>query len=906
MRILERGVYRGPHLWSATPMVRAMVDLGALEQHPTDTLTGFTDRLLERLPGLARHGCSLGQPGGFVQRLREGTWIGHVTEHVCLELQTSAGSPVTRGKTRSVKGRPGVYNVMCEYADEQVGLAALRLAFELVDSLLPPELRGVEGLSRLADEVEGPFDLEARLAGLRRLVERRSLGPSTQALAEAARRRRIPVRRLNEQSLLQLGWGSRQRRLQASITGNTSHLAVEAAGDKAMAKALLTGFGLPVPRGEVVQTIQAAQAAVARLRGPAVLKPLNGNHGRGVTVGVAKPEEVAAAFEVAARISRRVIVEEQYVGRDYRALVVGGKLVAVAERRPPEVVGDGKQTLAELIAALNADPRRGEGHEKVMTRVRTGPVLDAFLARQGLTVESIPEKGQVVAVAATANLSTGGSAIDRTDVIHPSNRRICEGAARAIGLDVAGIDFLCPDITRSVEETGGGIVEVNAAPGLRMHLHPSEGTPRDVAAPIIEMLYPRDSRARIPVIAITGTNGKSTTTRMVAHMMRSQGLTVGFTTTSGIYVNDELIRVADASGPASARQVLADPRVDCAVLETARGGIVREGLGFDRCDVGAVLNISEDHMGLGGVDTLDDLAAVKAVVVESVARRGHSVLNADDPMTLRMARHAGGEVIWFTMNGEEELPGLLLKHIAAGGTVLGLDKGRGRDTLVIRKGDTVTAIADAAELPATLGGTARFNIANALAAAAIGVARGLSTFAIAEALKTFRTSYEENPGRMNIHETHGLTVIVDYAHNPAALTALGETIAALRPNHGRVIGVVSTPGDRRDQDLKTMGALGAEYFDHVIFRERPDGRGRAPGEVCRLLREGALEAGCKEEDLSVVMGETEAMQLALDMARRGDLVVLLPTKVEAVWNQVQAWRPMAAWERDLAGNSLHG
>jgi cyanophycin synthetase len=389
-------------------------------------------------------------------------------------------------------------------------------------------------------------------------------------------------------------------------------------------------------------------------------------------------------------------------------------------------------------------------------------------------------------------------------------------------------------------------------------------------------------------------------------MMRMLGLTVGYTTTSGIYVDDELIKVADASGPASARQVLADPRVDCAVLETARGGIVREGLGFDRCDVGAVLNISEDHMGLGGVEDLDDLAAIKSVVVENVSRRGHSVLNADDPHTLRMARHAGGEVIWFTMAGEAEMPGLLLKHIAAGGVVLGLDKQGGRDILVIRKGEAVTAIADAAELPSTFGGAARFNIANALAAAAIGVARGLSTFAIAEALKTFRSGYEDNPGRMNIHETHGLTVIVDYAHNPAALTALGETLVAMRPSHRRVIGVVSTPGDRRDQDLKTMGALGAEYFDHVIFRERPDGRGRGPGEVCRLLREGALEAGCREQDISVVLGETEAMQLALDMGRRGDLVVLLPTGVEAAWKQVQDWRPAPAWERDTAGNTLHG
>lgn len=906
MRILERGVYRGPHLYSATPMVRAMVDLGPLEERPTDTLDGFTDALLEILPGLARHGCSYGEPGGLLLRMREGTWIGHVVEHIALELQTRSGTPVTRGKTRSVKGRPGVYNVLVAYEEEPVGLAALRLAFELVDSLLPADLRGVQGLERLADAPDGPFDFEARLADLTRLAGRSMLGPSTRALAEAARRRGIPVRRLNHMSLLQLGWGSKQKRLQASITGNTSHLAVEAAGDKAMAKAILGAAGLPAPRGEVVRTLVEAQAAAARIKGPVVTKPLDGNHGRGVSVGLKTPEEVAWGFEQAIAQGRRVIVEEQYVGADYRALVVAGRLVAVAERRPPQIVGDGLRSVRELVEVLNADARRGDGHEKVMTRVKFGPALVGKLAEQGLALDSVVEPGRTVVLASTANLSTGGSAIDRTDVMHPENRRICEDAARVIGLDVAGIDLLCPDITRSVRETGGGIVEVNAAPGLRMHLHPSEGTPRDVAAPIIETLFPRGARSRIPVIAITGTNGKSTTVRMVAHMMRMQGLNVGYTNTSGVYRNGELIRVADASGPQSARQVLADPSVDVAVLETARGGIVREGLGFDRCEIGVVLNISEDHMGLGGVHDLRDMAAVKSVVVESVARRGYSVLNADDRHTLAMAKHAGGQVIWFTLGGEDEMSGQLLKHIAGGGTVLGLDKRDGRDALVIRKGETVTTIAEAAEIPATFAGGARFNVANALAAAAIGVARGLSTYAIREALISFQTDYASNPGRMNVHEGHGFRVIVDYAHNSAALAALGEVIASMRPSHGRVIGVVSMPGDRRDEDLSAMGGLAADIFDQIIFRERPDGRGRPPGDVLRLLKQGALAAGCPESRITTLLGEPEAVNHALEIARRGDLVVLLPTMVEGVWNQMVGWKPQPAYDRDVTGATLHG
>ena len=906
MRILERGVYRGPHLYSATPMVRAMVDLGPLEQRPTSTIEGFADALLNLLPGLRRHGCSLGHPGGFVERLREGTWMGHVVEHVALELQTLAGHGVTRGKTRSVKGRPGVYNVMVAYQEEPVALAAVRLAFELVDSLLPADLRGLEGLEQLADAPDGPFDYPARLIGLTRLAERSSLGPSTRALAEAARRRGIPVRRLNDMSLLQLGWGSRQQRLQASITGATSHLAVEAAGNKALAKSLLEAAGLPVPRGEVVRTLAGAQEAAARIRGPVVTKPLDGNHGRGVSVGLKTPEQVAFGFEQAIAHGRRVIVEEQYVGADYRALVVDGKLAAVAERRPPTVRGDGKRSIRALIEAVNADPRRGEGHEKVLTRLKHGPAMDAVLAEQGLTLDSVPEPGRTVKLAGTANLSTGGEAIDRTDVIHPENRRICEDAARAVGLDVAGIDLLCPDITRPVRETGGGIVEVNAAPGLRMHLHPSEGTPRDVAGPIIDSLYPKGARSRIPVIAITGTNGKSTTVRMVAHMFQLQGKTVGFTTTSGIYRNGELLKKADASGPKSARQILADPRVDVAVLETARGGIVREGLGFDLCAVGAVLNISEDHLGLGGVNDIRDLADAKQVVVESVARRGHSVLNADDPMTLRMARYARGQIIWFTLKTEDEMPGQMLKHVAEGGTLLGLDATLGGETLVIRRGETVTPIVEAAQIPATFGGTARFNIANALAAAAIGVAEGLSPFAIQEALASFQTDFEHNPGRMNLHRTHGFTVIVDYAHNPAALTALGEVIRRMRSSYGRVIGMVSIPGDRRDEDLKAMGRIATDIFDHIVFRERPDGRGRAAGEVLRLMTEGAREAGCPKHRIAALLGEDEAVNHSLELARPGDLVVLMPTKVEAVWSQVTGWKPRTAFVRDVAGHTLHG
>ncbi len=903
MRIAECRVYRGPHLYSHTPMVRVQVDLGELEHWPTDRIEGFAGRLVAELPGLQKHGCCYGEPGGFLRRLADGTWLGHVTEHVALELQTLAGAPVTRGKTRSVKGSPGVYNVMFAYQDEAVGRLAGRIAFELVDFLLPPHLKGFEGLDLIADGEAGPFDLAQRVESLRRLVEKRALGPTTRALFDAARARRIPVERLNDMSLLRMGWGSRQKKVQASITSDTSFLAVEAAGNKAMAKQLLSRAGLPVPRGAVVRSAEEAVLEAARIRGPVVTKPLDGNHGRGVSVGLANADQVAAGFAAAVSHSRRVIVEELFTGRDYRVLVIGGKMVAAAERRPAQVVGDGRRTIAQLLDSLNADPRRGEGHEKVMTRVKTCAALDALLADQGLAMDSIPSSRRVVRLSATANLSTGGSALDCTDKVHPENRAICEKAASVIGLDVCGIDFICPDIGRPVRQTGGGIIEVNAAPGFRMHLQPSEGQPRDVAGPVIDALYPRGSNARIPVIAITGTNGKSTTVRMVAHMLRLQGLNVGYTSTSGIYRNGELVMEADASGPKSARLVLSDPTVDAAVLETARGGILREGLGFDRCDIGAVLNVTPDHLGVGSVQDLHDLAAVKSVVTESVSRRGWSVLNADDPLTLRMARHAGGQVAWFSMKPESELSGGLLKHIAEGGVMVGLEGDGSQRHIVIRKGPEVQPVCAVHEIPATLDGAAEFNVANALAATAIGFGHGLSPYAIAQALRTFSSDFAHNPGRLNIHDGHGFRVILDYAHNPAALRALGDMIRRLRPSYGRVIGCASMPGDRRDEDLREMGAISAEIFDHVVFRERPDGRGRAPGEVLRLMSEGAVAAGCPPDRMDAVLGEAEAMEACLRMAAPGDLVVLLPTKVEAVWRQILAFRPSAA--AGPAGESAH-
>ncbi len=892
LRVLEAATYRGPSLFDRRPVVRIRVDLGELENWPSDRITGFGERLLAQLPGLANHACSCPQEGGFPFRLAQGTWLGHVIEHVALELQTVAGSPVSRGKTRSVAGRPGVYDIVYRYRDEGLALAAGGAALRLVMALLPEALAAWEGERFLPDRLgAGPQDMAAVVAGLQAILARNALGPTTKALVEAAERRGIPATRLDRQSFIQLGHGSRQQRLRASITGQTSQVAVAFAGNKDLTKAMLAELGLPVPRGKVVRSVDEALAAARELKTAVVIKPLDGNHGRGVSTDLRSEEQIRTAFEQAAAIGPRVIVEQFLPGNDHRILVVGGKVVAVAERAPASVMGDGFHSVAQLIDLLNEDPRRGEGHEKVLTRIKVDAALKDMLERQDKTLASVPQAGERVLLRGTANLSSGGTSTDRTDVIHPENRLVAEMAARTIGLDVAGVDFVSPDISRPVSETGGGIVEINAAPGLRMHLAPSHGTPRDVASPIIDMLFPRGSRSRIPTVAVTGTNGKSTTTRMIAAILRERGGAIGLTNTSGVYVNDVLLKSGDASGPRSARMLLRNPAVDAAVLETARGGILREGLGFDACSVGVVLNVSEDHLGLKGVDTLDQLAAIKAVVVQSVARRGAAVLNFDDRHTRAMARRARGSIIWFSLAADASDP-KLAAHLAAGGRAVLLEKrDDGADELVLRKRAERTPVMQASDIPATAGSRAIFNVANALAAVAAAWALGVEVQHMKRALGAFASSYADNPGRFNIIDDHDFQVIIDYAHNAASLRALAECLPGLRSPDGRTIGMVSTPGDRRDEDIIEIGRIAVESFDQVVFREGPDGRGRPRGQVLTLLEKGARQAGASPGRFESVLEERDAVARCLSLAEPGDLIVLFPTRIDAVYQQVRAFSP---------------
>ncbi|MEJ7934841.1 cyanophycin synthetase [Sphingobium sp. AN558] len=898
LRLLSRNIYRGPNLFSRLPMIRLLVDLGGLEDLPTDRLPDFTDRLLATLPGLAEHGCSCRGLGGFPRRLRDGTWIGHVIEHVALELQSLAGSPVTRGKTRSVAGRPGVYNILFTYGNEKIGLAAARAAIDLVTALLPTPFDKWDGAKLLPTAfADQPLDLDAVTNGLVALRKASDLGPSTAALVEAARRRMIPVTRLDQHGLILFGFGSRQQRIRASITGRTSQIGVMLAANKDATKGLLAAAGLPVPAGVIVRSREEAQAAARKIGGTLVVKPLDGNHGRGVSTGLQSAEEIGDAFDIAACISARVIVEQQLPGNDHRILVVGGKVVAVAERVPAHVTGDGIHSIEALIDQINRDPRRGVGHESNLTRIRVDTAVEDMLKKQGYRLSHVPVAQKTVFLRGTANLSSGGTAIDRTDNIHPDNAMVAQLAAAAIGLDVAGIDFLSPDITRSVQETGGGIVEVNAAPGFRMHLAPSQGVGRDVAAPVLAMLFPKVAPSRIPIVAITGSNGKSTTARMVATILRSQYPTVGLTTTSGVYINDLLIRAGDASGPKSARMLLQNPAVDVAVLETARGGILREGLGFDYCSVGAILNISEDHLGIGGVDTLDDLAAVKSVVIRSVAKRGAAVLNFDDRRTRALARRSRGRIIWFSTKASQDHP-TLAAHLRGGGRALLLDSSDGEARLCLRQEERSTFILAAHEIPATLGGAAAFNVENALAASAIAIALGVAPAAISSALRGFTSDFADNPGRFNVLDDHPFMVIIDYAHNVASMRALGDCLTQLKGDEGKTIGMVSMPGDRRDEDIVDMGAVAAPMFDRIVFREGPDGRGRPRGDVLRLLERGALKAGAEPGRIDFVLEEHDAVQACLAMAAPGDLVVLFPTRIDETYSQVKTFRPADAGKRE--------
>ncbi len=881
MRILTTNVYVGPNLYAHFPVIRQQLDLGILEQWPSAKLgEDFINNYLVALPGLQEHGCSYGEPGGFIRRLKEdeGTWMGHVLEHTVIELQCMAGSDVTFGKTRSIEGQPGCYNMVFEYKQRDVGLAAAKLGRQLLFSLMPAEVQ-----AQLKDFIEDDFDFNEELTDFIRFAQRKELGPSTASIVRAAEERNIPWLRLNEYSLVQFGHGKYQQRIQATITSKTTNIAVEISCDKEDTHNLLRDLGLPLPSQDLVYSERQAVRAAKRMGYPVVVKPLNANHGRGITIDISTDEEVEAAFRFAREkgTSRGVLIESLILGFDHRMLVVNGELVAVAKRVPGHVVGDGKSTIAELVEVVNQDPRRGVGHEKVLTMLELDRQAEKLMDAAGYTTDSVLDKDQVFFLRSTANLSTGGTAIDLTDEVHPDNRAMAVRAVMAVGLDVGGVDFLTQDISQSYKEIGGAIVEVNAAPGFRMHVAPSEGQPRDVAGKVMDMLFPPSTPSRIPIAAITGTNGKTTTSRMLSHILKIAGHTVGSTSTDGVYIDGHLSVKGDMTGPMAANIVLRDPTVDVAVMETARGGILRAGLGYNYANVSACLNIDSDHLGLKGIDTLEQLAEIKRVVVE--VAEDTAVLNADDPFCLQMADYTQAKKLCYvTMN-----PGhnLVKEHIKQGGTAVVLEQGINGDMITIYDNHSHIPLLWTHLIPATIEGKAVHNVQNAMFASAMSFAMDIELEQIRHGLRTFDTSFFQAPGRMNQYDEHPFKVILDYGHNAAAISMVCQTIDRFEIS-GRKICTLAAPGDRRDEDIFAIADEAAGHFDHYILKADDNRRGRDQKEVPLMLRKQLMEKGVQDNQIEVIADETEAVDAALKMAREGDLLLIFGDDITRCWKQI--------------------
>ena len=855
MQILSIRTLSGPNVYSHRPVLLMRLDLGELDAKETREFKGFNDRLLACLPGLNDHQCSLGRPGGLVERLAEGTYFGHVIEHVAIELATLADAGANHGKTRH-SGDPRIYNIAIEYKAEHASRYLLEAAVRLVSAVLNSEA----------------FPVGKEIWEAKQIAARTELGPSTRAIVAAAERRNIPWRREGEESLVQLGYGKKRHHIQAAMTDRTSATAVELVQDKEYTKILLSRAGIPVPEGRVVRSAAEAVTAMRELGAPVVVKPLTGRQGNGVTIGVETDEEMQQAYNEAGSFSPTVLVEKLLTGRNYRLLVVDNKLIAASERTPCSVIGDGVHTIKELIDSENSNPLRGDGHEKPLTKIKVDHSVMQHLKRVGLTTRDVPAVNEDVVLSERVNLSAGATARDVTDEVHPSVKAMCERAARLAGLDICGVDLIAGDISQPVKQ--GGILELNAGPGLRMHCFPSEGKPRDVGTAIIEMLYPKGETGRIPLISITGTNGKTTVTRMIGHVLQDFGRTVGMTTTDGIYIAGERVVEGDTTGPGSAQTVLSDPAVDIAVLETARGGIVRRGLGYDWSDIGVITNIGEDHLGQDGIKTIDDVVYIKSLVAERVVEGGTLVLNADNDRVVGIGRQKSvarvkKRIFYFSLNGESEV---VREHLRQGGTAFVFQDG----WLVETTKDETHKIIDVSSVPATMNGLAEFQVANLLAAVAACRAHNIPRDVIAGSLKKF-TSYGNNPGRVNLYKLNGGHVVVDYGHNANAFEAICQM--ASKWEDRRVTGVIGVPGDRDDTLIEHAGRVAARGFHRLIIREDRDARGRDRGAVAQILCDAALSEA-PQTDCQVVLDESDAVHHAVKTMQHGEVVVVFYEKLE--------------------------
>lgn len=863
MRIRRINAMRGPNYWSIRRhnLIVMVLDLEEMEEYPSNKIDGFYDRLTTMFPSMYSHRCSVGEPGGFFQRVKEGTWMGHIVEHIALEIQTLAGMDMGFGRTRSY-GEKGVYNVVFDYMVEEVGRYAAKAAVEICQSLIDDK----------------PYDLDHDIQRMREIREYYRLGPSTGSIVEEAERRGIPWIRLNKYSLCQLGYGANQKRIQATVTSETSNIAVELACDKEDTKQLLEQYEVPVPKGDIITRERSLKEACDYVGFPLVVKPIDGNHGRGITVNIQNYDEALVAFHEAKEVSRRVIIEKYITGYDYRLLVINNRLVAAAKRTPAHVVGDGKSTIKELVDKVNEDPRRGYGHENVLTQIDINSLTKSILKTKGLTEDSVVPEGEMVILKDTANLSTGGTAEDVTDIVHPSNVFMAERISKIIDLDICGIDVMTSDISQPLKETGGAILEVNAGPGFRMHLAPTEGLPRNVAAPVVDKLFPnRGDTGRIPIVSVTGTNGKTTTTRLIAHMAKMKGYRVGYTTSDGIYIQNRLLMEGDTTGPVSAEFVLKDPTVNFAVLECARGGILRAGLGFKRCNIGIVTNVSGDHLGLGGINTVEQLAKVKGVIPETVLPDGYAILNADDDLVYDMRRSIESNLALFSMDENNSRIKALQK---LGGITAIYENGY----ITICHGVWKMRVMKATEIPLTFGGRAEFNIQNILPAVIAADVQGISIEDMRAALETFIPSASQTPGRMNMFNFKNFDVLVDFAHNPSGLEALkvftDKTPASVK------VGIIAGVGDRREEDTLEIGKISAEMFDEIIIRQDKNLRGKTEEELIGLLEKGIKEKDPKKK-VTIIPSEKEAITYAVNNAEKGSLIVLCSDVIPDALEQIR-------------------
>lgn len=865
MKIEKVQVLRGPNIWSISrkKLIQMRLNLEEMEQRPTNTIDGFLERLKALIPSLETHRCSPGVPGGFFIRVEQGTWMGHVIEHIALEIQTLAGMNTGFGRTRETK-TPGTYNVVFNYLEEKVGVYAAEASVRIAEALIKGE----------------EYTLETDIQKMREIRENTRLGPSTGSIVEEAISRDIPWIRLNNQSLVQLGYGKNQVRIRATMTEHTSSIAVDLASNKEETKRILQEQAIPVAAGMTITRKEEVKEAIRKIGFPLVFKPLDGNHGRGASINVKTEEDAVAAFEHAARISRKVIVEKFITGYDFRVLVVDNKMVAAALRVPAHVTGNGELTVQQLINEENNDPRRGYGHENVLTHISVDRDTMDLLTKKGYTLESIPPAGEVVYLKSTANLSTGGTSVDVTDQVHPQNIFFCERIARVIGLDICGIDIMAKNLTVPLTENGGVVLEVNAAPGFRMHIAPSEGLPRNVAGHVVDMLYPQGKSARIPIISVTGTNGKTTTTRLIAHIVKNNGYRVGFTTSDGIYVQNTMLVKGDTTGPNSTEFILKDPTVDFAVLESARGGILRSGLGFGRSDVGVITNIQEDHLGLLDIHTLEDLMRVKSVVIDSVKKDGWGVLNADNEYCVRIGRQAKCHIAYFSL--DENNP-VIKSHCHKGGIACIYENG----FITIKKGDWKIRVQRVSEVPVTFNGTVPFMIENVMAATLATYLYGFKTEDIKNSLHSFVPSASQTPGRMNIFNFKEFRFMVDFAHNPAGYQGVSTFLSNI--DSPQKIGLIAGTGDRRDEDIRELGRIAGRMFDHILMRQESHLRGRTRENILGLLTEGIREVN-PTVPIEMLEDETDSIAYAISLAKPGAFITALSDAVHGAIDIVQAYQ----------------